>query len=184
MKAFRITGLAIALVLVAWACGTAAAQQMVIDPIGNVTVGENITISGTTNLAPGDQLLVTVSPVAFGPTNKTERVGVTGVSGTVTVQKGEPANTWSFEVDTSQLEPGEYTVTVDWIEGEATATSTLNVVAGTPEVPATPTTIVTTPATTTAATPTPSPTPTPAASILPVIAMLAACVLAAYLGRR
>ncbi len=184
MNARILAGVAAALVLAAWICGTAAAQETGIDEIGNVTAGETVTISGTTNLAPGNRLIVTVTPVGFGPTNKSAPGGAAGVSGTSVVQEGNAtANTWSFEADTTGFEPGEYTVTVEWVEGDATASTTFTVTeaaAATPTATATPAATATTPP---ATTPAPSPTPTAAGPALPVAAALAAG-LAGYLVRR
>ncbi len=184
MNVRRLAGVAAALVLAAWICGTAAAQGTSINEIGSVAAGETVTISGTTNLAPGNHLLVTVTPVGFEPTNKSAPSGAGGTSGMAIVQEGNAtANTWSFAVDTSGFEPGEYTVTVEWVEGDATASTTFTVTeaaAATPTATATPATTVATPPATTAA---PSPTPTAAGPALPVAAVLAAG-LAGYVMRR
>jgi hypothetical protein len=184
MNVRKLAGVAAALVLAAWICGTAAAQGTTINEIGNVTAGETITISGTTNLAPGNHLIVTVTPVGFEPTNKSAPDGVAGASGTAIVQQeNATANNWSFPVDTSGFEPGGYTVTVEWVEGDATASTTFTV---TGAAAATPTTMVTAPTVTTApptTAPEPSPTPTSAGPALPLAAALAAG-LAGYLVRR
>ena len=50
-----------------------------INPIGDLQQGENITINGTTNLAAGDNLMVSVTSASFTPTPKTESSGVSGV---------------------------------------------------------------------------------------------------------
>jgi hypothetical protein len=148
-----------------------------------VTAGETITIGGTTNLAPGNHLIVTVTPVGFEPTNKSAPDGAAGASGTAVVQEGNAtANIWSFPVDTSGFEPGEYTVTVEWVEGDATASTTFTV---TEAAAATPTATVTVTAPPTTA-PEPSPTPTaagPAGPAGPLIAVLAVGAIG-YLVRR
>ena len=182
MNVRRFAGIAAALVIAAWICGTAAAQEMGVGEIGTVTAGETVTIGGTTNLAPGNRLRITVTPVGFAPTNKSAPSGAGGTSGTAVVEEGDAAaNTWSFDVDTTGFDPGEYSVTIDWVEGDATASTTFTVVeaaAVTPTPTATP--AATTPPPTTA---TPSPTPTAAGSVLPAAAVLAAG-LAGYLVRR
>ncbi|MCK9308471.1 MAG: hypothetical protein M0P17_13195 [Methanoculleus sp.] len=171
MNVRKLAGVAAVLVLAAWICGTAAAQGTTINEIGMVTAGETITISGTTNLAPGNRLIVTVTPVGFG---------AAGASGTAVVQEGNAtANTWSFPVDTSGFEPGEYTVTVEWVEGDATASTTFTV---TEAAAATPTVTVTVTAPPTTA-PEPSPTPTAAGPAGPLIAALAVGAIG-YLVRR
>ncbi|MDD3069638.1 MAG: hypothetical protein PHX88_00415 [Methanoculleus horonobensis] len=178
MNLRRFAGIAAALVLAACICGTAAAQQTGIDEIGIIAANETVTIGGTTNLAPGNRLLVEVTPVGFGPGNASVQGGT---SGTAVVEAGnDTANTWSFEVDTTGFEPGEYTVTVDWVEGGATASTTFTVVeAGA----ATPTPTGTPAATTPPPTTTASPTPTAAGSVLPAATALAAG-LVGYLVRR
>ncbi len=184
MNIRRLAGVAAALVLAAWICGTAAAQETGINEIGTVAANETVTIGGTTNLAPGNRLLVTVTPIGFEPTNKSAPPGTGGASGTAVVQEeNATANTWSFEIDTTGFRPGEYAVTVDWVEGDATASTTFTVTeaaAATPTATATPSTTATTPPATTA---TASPTPTAAGSALPVAAAFAAG-LAGYLVRR
>ncbi|MDN5340038.1 MAG: hypothetical protein PWQ30_1147 [Euryarchaeota archaeon] len=179
MNLRRFAGIAAALVVAAWIYGAVAAQQMGVDEIGTVAAGETVTIGGTTNLAPGNRLLVEVTPVGFGPGNASVQGGTSGTA--VVVAGNDTANTWSFEVDTTGFEPGEYIVTVDWVEGDATASTTFTVVeaaAVTPMATGTPT------ATTTAATTaTTAPTPTTAGPALPVAAGLAAA-LAGYLVRR
>ena len=179
MSLRRFAGIAAALVLAACICGTAAAQQTGIGEIGTVAANETVTIGGTTNLAPGNRLLVAVTPIGFGPGNASVQGGT---SGTAVVEEGDDtANSWSFDVDTTGFEPGEYSVTVEWVEGDATASTTFTVVeaaAVTPTPTVTP--AATTPSTTMATT---TPTPTAAGPALPVAAALAAG-LAGYLMRR
>ncbi|MDN7024911.1 hypothetical protein FGU65_08420 [Methanoculleus sp. FWC-SCC1] len=169
------------LILCFGACGIVAAQSLAVEEPGTVSAGEPITISGTTNLAPGNQLLVSVIPTEFLPLEQNQTTEPAGISGTVTVEPGEPANTWSFTINPGQLEPGNYLVTVEWIEGDATATTTLFVEAAGPS----PTVTTATPTpTTNATTATPSPTPTEAAPTVPVLAVLTAILAAALLLRR
>jgi len=176
MNVRRFAGIAAALVIAACICGTAAAQQTGIDDIGTVAAGETVAIGGTTNLAPGNRLLIKVTPVGFGPGNASVQGGT---SGTAVVEEGNnTANTWSFDVDTTGFEPGEYSVTVEWVEGDATASTTFTVVEAAPATP-TPTA---TPAATTPPTTMASPTPTAAGSVLPAAALAAG--LAGYLVRR
>ena len=179
MNVRRLAGIAAALVLAACICGSAAAQQAGIDDIGTVAAGETVTIGGTTNLAPGNRLLVTVTPIGFGPGNASVQGGTSGTA--VVEEGGDTANSWSFDVDTTGFEPGEYSVTVEWVEGDATASTTFTVVeaaAVTPTPTVTP--AATTPSTTTVTT---TPTPTAAGPALPTAAALAAG-LAGYLVRR
>ncbi|WP_292522084.1 hypothetical protein [Methanoculleus sp.] len=181
MNTRRLAGITIALVLAAWICGTAAAQEMTINEISDVSAGELLTISGTTNIAAGDRLLVTVAAIGFEPTNASAPGGVEGTSGTVIIQEGNAtANTWSFEVDTTGFEPGEYLVAVEWVEGEATTSTTFNV---TEAGPAAPTATVTTPAATATTPPAEEPSPTAAGPAIPLAVILAA-IAGGYLKKR
>jgi PGF-CTERM protein len=99
-----------------------------IDPIGTKEAGSKFTITGTTNAAVGDKLIVDVTSAAFGPTTKTEASGFGASSGNVVVEKGDGANKWSFEVDASDLKPDQYIVKVECIETSTTATANFNLV--------------------------------------------------------
>ncbi|PKL62412.1 MAG: PGF-CTERM sorting domain-containing protein [Methanomicrobiales archaeon HGW-Methanomicrobiales-2] len=136
-----------------------------IDAIGDKAAGSKFTITGTTNLAVGDTLNIEVTSAAFQPTTKTEASGFGSVAGVATVQQGDGANTWSFEVDGASFKPDQYIVNVESIETDTTATATFNVIQASAttqpagNVTTTPTGTETTPTgtATTAATPTQSP---------------------------
>ena len=84
-----------------------------IDPIGDHIVGERFMISGTTNLAVGDDIFVEVYSSSFIPTIKSQGRAFSGISGTVKVQPGlNGFNCWSFDADTSTWTPDEYIVTI------------------------------------------------------------------------
>lgn len=126
--------------------------QISINPIGNHTVGETITLSGTTNLAAGDQLLVEIFSESFGPTPKDQPGAFSGASGTVPVVPGA-INTWSFSFGSGDFVPDTYRVQVSGVTvpgAVATGSFVLSVVTPTPTptptpVPTTvPTTVVTT----------------------------------------
>jgi PGF-CTERM protein len=133
--------------------------------LGDKCVGDTFTISGTTNLAEGDEIQVTVVSSSFKPTEKTQSGEFSGASGTVTVVKGDTYNKWSFDVDASTFKPDEYIVTAEAIQPSVTATHTFNVLDCTatspaacitipvcttvPTIPTIPTTVPTTVATTT-----------------------------------
>ena len=135
-------------------------------PVTEKMVGDKFTISGTTNLAVDDELLVEIYSAAFGPTSKETSGEFSGVSGTAKVVKGtEGFNTWSFPVDTTTFKPDEYITQVSAIglqsAQDVTATTNFNVVEFVPTTVPTPvpttsnvTTVPTTP-------PTPVPTTTP-----------------------
>jgi trimeric autotransporter adhesin len=83
--------------------------------VADVRPGDELRIEGTTNLAPGNNLLITVTSSAFEPTNRSAGgAGFSGLSGQTTVQAGEGGrNTFNFTADTTQLQPDTYQVTVE-----------------------------------------------------------------------
>jgi PGF-CTERM protein len=101
-----------------------------IDAIGDKFVGDTFTITGTTNLAVDDDLLIEVVSSSFQPTEKTQSGEFSGASGTIAITKGDTYNTWSYDVDASTFKPDEYIVKVESIEADTTATATFNVLAG------------------------------------------------------
>jgi PGF-CTERM protein len=128
-----------------------------IDTIGDKYVGETFKITGTTNLAEGDQILMTVTSSSFQPTEKTQTGEFSGSSGTVTVQKGDTYNTFSYDVDASTFKPDEYLVKAESVEPSQSTTTTFNVLEGKPTtVPTTERTPIFTPPPTTVATPPPT----------------------------
>ena len=133
-----------------------------IDAIGDKAAGSTFTITGTTNLAVGGALNVEVTSAAFQPTTKSEASGFGSIAGVTTIQQGDGANTWSFEVDGANFKPDQYIVTVESIETDTTATATFNVVEAVPTTQPTATatgTAVTTPTATETATATPTQSP-------------------------
>ncbi|MDR0981202.1 MAG: PGF-CTERM sorting domain-containing protein, partial [Methanocalculaceae archaeon] len=154
-----------------------------INPIGTQYMGTPFTVSGTTNLAVGDNILVDVRVAAFWPMSKEEANAQDsaswsqGDSGSVIIQQGTAngQNFWSFSVN--PLHSSQYEVTVTGIKTGVTASQQF--VVFNQSVPtAVPTTAATTVATTV---PTTAPTPTPspgfgliaAAGALGAIALLA-----------
>ncbi len=109
-----------------------------IDTIGDKYVGDTFKITGTTNLAEGDQILMTVTSASFKPTEKTQTGEFSGSSGTVSVQKGDTYNTFSFDVDASTYKPDEYLVKAESVQPGQTTTATFNVLEGKPTEVATP----------------------------------------------
>ncbi|MHB8053550.1 MAG: TIR domain-containing protein [Methanoregula sp.] len=106
-----LTGLALAALLIL------PVTAAFIDPIGTYAVGDNITVSGSTNGAVGNTVWVTVSASDFHPTSKYESIeqlsSESKASGTVRVTKGPGANgqnIWSIHFSTVGWETGEYTV--------------------------------------------------------------------------
>ena len=100
-----------------------------IDPIGDHYVGDKFTLSGSTNLAPGDDLTVDVTSSSFKPTGKSQSGEFSGASGTVKVVQGSGGyNRWSYDVDASSFKPDEYIVTVSGITVDVTASTYFNII--------------------------------------------------------
>lgn len=128
-----------------------------ISVIGTQEEGTSFTISGTTNIAAGNDILVDVNLIEFLPTDKNENsssLWATGDSGTVVVRQGSGgSNTWSFQV--KPLAAGSYRVIVSAISLSFSANQEFSVVSSVPTV--TVTTALPT-VTTTTEVPTPAPT--------------------------
>ena len=98
-------------------------------PVGEKQVGDKFTISGTTNLAVDDEILVEVTSSSFKPTDKTQSGEFSGATGTVKVVKGtDGLNTWSFPVDAAAFKPDEYIVQASGITVNAQTSTLFNVV--------------------------------------------------------
>ncbi|ACL17693.1 MEMAR_RS02690 family S-layer glycoprotein [Methanosphaerula palustris] len=97
-----------------------------INAIPDKNVGDKFDISGTTNLAVGDTVLVDVLSSSFKPTDKTQAGDFSGVSGSTTIVAGDNGNTWNFTVDASAFKADQYTVKVESIEASTSQTSTFN----------------------------------------------------------
>ena len=105
----------------------------IIKPIGEHYVGDTVTITGSTNLAVGDNLLVEIYSSSFKPTQKAQSGEFSGSSGTVTVMPGTNGyNTWSFDVDTSTFKPDEYILKVSGTTIEVTGSATFNILESLP----------------------------------------------------
>jgi PGF-CTERM protein len=149
----------------------------IINP-GDRAIGTKFTISGTTNLAVDDQILVEVTSSSFSVVDKTSTGSTSGVSQTTKVVAGEDGdNTWSVEIDTTNWNLDEYTVKVSGIEVDISTSTTFNVVEKLPDTP-TPTATGTTPTTTATATATATATPaTPGFGAFVALAGLGAVAL-------
>ena len=100
-----------------------------VEPVGTHAVGDKFTISGSTNLAAGDDLLVEITSSSFKPTQKNTAGGFSGASGTVKVVRGTSGtNRWSFDVDASEFAPDEYIVKVSGVTIDVTGSTTFNIV--------------------------------------------------------
>lgn len=81
-------------------------------PGGTYQAGDRILISGITNLAPGNEVLIEVYSRSFGPTDKRDGDGFSGASGVIIVEEGISSgeNILQYELDTTGFAPGEYQV--------------------------------------------------------------------------
>ena len=79
----------------------------------NVTVGEHITISGTTNMGVENPLHADLRNLDTNTLVGTRTIPVTA---------GGQKNRWSFDLDTAGLPSGEYFVTVGWMKSNTTGT--------------------------------------------------------------
>ena len=151
---------------------TVAAPWIRISNPGDQAAGSKFTITGTTNLAVDDQILVEVMSSSFTAVDKTSTSTTSGVSQTTKVVKGETDNTWSVDVDTTNWKLDEYTIKVNGIEVDVTTTTNFNLV----EKVATPT------PTATGATPTATATATATATETPKTPGFGAFIALAGLG--
>jgi hypothetical protein len=82
-----------------------------VDPLPDHYTDEPFTITGTTILTPGDELLVEISSSAI--TRSIRGIIYSGSAGTVTIREGAGGkNTWSYPVDPVDFTPDEYRVVV------------------------------------------------------------------------
>jgi hypothetical protein len=156
-----------------------------INPIGDHYVGDKFTISGSTNLAAGDELMVDITSSSFKPTDKSQSGEFSGISGAVKVVPGSGGyNHWSFDIDTTTFKPDEYIVTVSGVVQNVKGSTYFNIVNSLPPTSATPS------VTSTAATPVPTtmlPPPTVATttkSPLPVWIVVSALFVLALTRKR
>ena len=140
-----------------------------IDPIANKNIGDKFTLTGKTNLAVADEILVEIYSSSFKPTDKTQNGEFSGATGNVLVNKSETGlNSFALTVDTTSFKADEYIVVAQGVTQDATGTALFNVVTsgapvtttapvGTPTQSVTP--IVTAPTPIVTAPPTVIPTP-------------------------
>lgn len=137
-----------------------------IPPITQHMIGDKFTISGTTNLALGDNILINIISSSFQPTDKTQSGAFSGIGGNTTVVAGTSGglNTWTYMVDTTNFKADEYLFQASSVETSASSSTSFNVVpyvAPTPPPTPVPTPVVT------AATPIPTPIPTTIPTTVP-----------------
>jgi trimeric autotransporter adhesin len=201
-KNFLVISVLIFFLLVSFVSASTPVKETTIDgdypwirvnSIGEHYVGEQFTISGTTNLPVDDNLIFEISS-SYSPDAPTNTGEYSGLAKVIKVVKGEPYNEWSVDIDTSSFKPDEYIVNVESIETTSTATTSFDLLekgmatatkTSIQTVMATKTatsTKTTTPVVTTEATTIPStPTPTAAAPGFGVLVSLIALGTAAAL---
>jgi PGF-CTERM protein len=110
---------------------TVAEPLISINQIGDRHVGDKFNISGKTNLAVDDEILIEVYSSSFKPTQKIQSGEFSGTTGTVKVVKGEGGmNTFSLNVDTSTFKLDEYIVIAQSIVQDSTGTALFNMIEG------------------------------------------------------
>jgi hypothetical protein len=109
-----------------------------INPVGDLYAGDKFTLSGSTNLAAGDELMIEVVSSSFKPTDKSQSGEFSGTSGVVKVVPGSGGyNRWSFDVDATAFKPDEYIVKVSGIVQDVTASTYFTILIGPRPVTAT-----------------------------------------------
>lgn len=153
---------------------TVVPPEVTITDLATYHIGDTITLSGTTNLAPGNDLLVEVLSQSFGPTQEKTGGNFFGASGTTLVQSGPgQKNTWSFSFGTATFGPDTYLVTVSGVSvPNAVATSSFSLVASTPTQTPDLTTLPTTLPTVIPTESTPPPTTTAGVPVIILIGMV------------
>lgn len=79
-------------------------------------VGSVVRLAGTTNVAPGERLIYTFSPVS-GDYPSSKQSGdasySTGITGQTDVEYGMPYNLWTVGIDTEGMDAGTYIFTIE-----------------------------------------------------------------------
>jgi hypothetical protein len=154
-----------------------SSPETLIRPIGTKYVGDTFTITGSTNLAVGDSLMVEITSSSFKPTQKAQSGEFSGSSGTVQVMPGTNGyNRWSFDVDSSTFRPDEYLVEVSGVTVDVTGSTTFTLLERPPTTLETATVITTT--TTVTAPPSTLPQPSPTTQKSPHLFSLISCSIA------
>ena len=108
---------------------TVAEPWIKIENPGDQAVDSTFTITGTTNLAVDDQILVEVVSSSFNAIDKTSTSSTSGISMTTKVVAGEGTdNVWSVEVDTTNWKLDEYNVKAEVVGKSVSDTAKFNLV--------------------------------------------------------
>jgi trimeric autotransporter adhesin len=95
-----------------------AAPYITINPVSDHTIGDVITITGTTNLPVNTTLIVQAGPKVF--TNYEQNYFFK----TVNVSRGNGINEWSVLMNTSTFSADDYNLTIDRVEGSSLMNTT------------------------------------------------------------
>jgi hypothetical protein len=151
-----------------------------INPVGNHAVGEQFTITGSTNLAVGDFLMIEITSSSFRPTGKSQSDGFSGAAGRIRIEPGSGgSNRWAFPVDASTFKPDEYIVKVSGITVDVTASTLFTIIEAQPTYPVPSSPVITEQTVPSITTTPPTPLPTTQKSPLPVTIFIPAIALAA-----
>lgn len=95
---------------------TGPCQSIMIDTFPDVLTRRNYTITGTTSLQPGTELLFSVLPAEFEVYVNKDGMSsgsMSGATGTATVTRGTGmTNTWSVDMDLAMFPPEKYQINV------------------------------------------------------------------------
>jgi len=85
-----------------------------IDPVGNHTIGDIFTITGTTNLAAGEEVFFIITPLDYRPSAFAQEWASTHfIPASDRVRAGSCGiNSWSFDIDSKTFLQKEYEVTI------------------------------------------------------------------------
>jgi hypothetical protein len=109
---------------------TIAGPYILINSIGTKYVGDQVKVTGTTNLAAGTNLMLDVASSTFRPTSKNETDSYSGAAVSAYVVKSNSTdgiNTFSVDFDTSTFHPDTYLVTATAIGNDITDTTSFTV---------------------------------------------------------
>lgn len=98
-----------------------------IDGLRDHKVGENFTISGTTNLPVDEDLIFELVSTSYPQDGESHSGEYTGVSQLIWVAEGDSNNIWSVDIETSTFKPDEYAITVEAVGFDSTAAATIDI---------------------------------------------------------
>lgn len=117
-----------AIVCVGMVNGTSLISHYIaIDPLSGMNAGNPISLTGTTSLPAGSPILVEVYSASLetdpetitDPETGTVSGEFSGIIGVTSARKGDDDhNIWGFSLETNNLEPGEYIVSVSSLSGD------------------------------------------------------------------